>query len=239
LSWSGQPDSWDGSGSAPSNSGLTGKVISYGTDIGCTGSLANLLLYYSAASGDVESRDIAKKLIDYAWDLYRDDIGFSSPEKRKDYKRFFDQELYVPSGFNGKMPNGDVIKPGIKFKDIRTNYKNDPDWARLEEAYENGEDPEFRYHRYWHQGDMAMAIGTMAVLFPNEKPPVDGPGLKGDLNLDAKVNAGDYTLMRRHILETQKLTDPQALSNADMNNDGKINAGDYTLLRREILNPSN
>ena len=30
------------------------------------------------------------------------------------------------------MPNGDEIKPGIKFIDIRSKYRQDPDWARVE-----------------------------------------------------------------------------------------------------------
>ena len=37
------------------------------------------------------------------------------------------------------MPNGDEIKPGVKFIDIRSNYRNDPDWARVEAELLAGE----------------------------------------------------------------------------------------------------
>jgi hypothetical protein len=86
----------------------------------------------------------------------------------------FEQEVYVPSNFTGKMGNGDAIKPGVTFLDIRSKYKEDPDYARLEAAYEEykktGEfDFTMTYHRFWAQCDYAVALGTMDFLF-NETP---------------------------------------------------------------------
>ncbi len=121
LDWSGQPDTW--TGTYTGNKNLHVIVTSYTTDLGVTGSLANTLLYYSKASGDDEARVLAKELLDRMWDLYRDDKGLTTPEARADYKRFFEQEIYVPAGWTGKMPNGDVIKSGVKFLDIRSNIK--------------------------------------------------------------------------------------------------------------------
>jgi len=241
LEWSGQPDTWKGQRS--SNSNLSVRVKSYGNDIGCIGSMANLLLFYAAKSGDTEAKNLAKELLDRSWKLYRDEVGLTSPEKRKDYVRFFEQEVYIPSGWTGKMANGDEIKNGVKFIDIRTKYKEDPQWSKLEAAYNRGEDPEFTYHRFWHQADMAMALGTMDLLFPNEKPgtsntspsPSNGGGLLGDLNLDKKVNSTDYALLRRVILEMTTITG-EAKANADLNGDGKVNSTDYAALKRKILN---
>ncbi len=229
LEWSGQP-----------GKGLTAKVTSYGTDIGCTGSLANILVYYGVKANDDEAVEIAAKLVDYVWNLYRDDVGFSAPEKRGDYSRFFEQEVYVPSGYSGKMANGDEIKPGIKFIDIRTKYYDDPQWSIVEQAYENGEDPELSYHRFWHQADMAMALGLLATL-TDKVPDTDGPtpttgtsGDLGDVNEDGSVNSTDYALIKRHILGTQTLKG-QALVNADVNKDGSVNSTDYALVKRYIL----
>ncbi|AZT90849.1 glycoside hydrolase [Caldicellulosiruptor changbaiensis] len=171
LDWSGQPDTWNGTYTG--NPNLHVKVVDYGTDLGITASLANALLYYSAGTKkygvfDEEAKNLAKELLDRMWKLYRDEKGLSAPEKRADYKRFFEQEVYIPAGWTGKMPNGDVIKSGVKFIDIRSKYKQDPDWPKLEAAYKSGQVPEFRYHRFWAQCDIAIANATYEILFGNQ-----------------------------------------------------------------------
>lgn len=171
IDWSGQPDTWNGTYTGNPNLHVT--VTSYGTDLGVAGSLANSLLYYSKASGDDESRVIAKELLDRMWTLYRDDKGLAAPEARADYNRFFDQEVFVPAGWTGKMPNGDVIKSGIKFLDIRSQYKDDPDYQKVLDAYNNGTDPEFYYHRFWAQCDIAIANGIYSILFGEGSEPVN------------------------------------------------------------------
>lgn len=244
LEWSGQPDTWTGKRS--DNSNLSVKVIAYGNDIGCIGSLANLLLFYAAAAKDEEAKDLAKELLDRSWNLYRDDIGLTSKEKRGDYVRFFEQEVYVPSGWTGVMGNGDKIESGVTFLDIRSKYLDDPDYSKIESAYKSGKDPEVSYHRFWHQADMAMALGTMDLLFPDVvtstvpsssiKPSSSGStgGDSGDVNGDNKVNSTDYSLLRRHILNITVLKG-SALDAADLNGDGRVNSTDYSYLRRVIL----
>lgn len=170
ITWSGQPDTWTGTYTGNSNLHVT--VEENGTDLGVAGSLANALLYYSKASGDDASRVLAKELLDRMWTLYRDDKGLSAPEARSDYHRFFDQEVYVPSNWTGTMPNGDVIKSGIKFLDIRSKYQYDPDFQTVLSAYNNGVDPVFRYHRFWAQCDIAIANGVYSILFGDGGTPV-------------------------------------------------------------------
>lgn len=170
LDWTGQPDTW--TGSYTGNPNFNVSVVDYGTDLGITASLANALLYYSKASGDDEARILAKELLDRMWTLYRDDKGLSAPETRADYKRFFEQEVYVPTGFTGTMPNGDPIVPGIKFLDIRTKYYDDPDFQKLLDAYNSGTAPEFNYHRFWAQCDIALANGVYSILFGEDSEPV-------------------------------------------------------------------
>ncbi|HHX57189.1 MAG TPA: exoglucanase, partial [Clostridiales bacterium] len=108
------------------------------------------------------------ELLDRMWNLYRDDKGVGAPEERGDYSRFFEQEIYVPDGWSGTMPNGDVIEPGVSFLDIRSKYLDDPDYAKLEAAYKANEDPEFTYHRFWAQCDVAIANGVSSILFEDE-----------------------------------------------------------------------
>jgi hypothetical protein len=70
------------------------------------------------------------------------------------------------------MPNGDVIKSGIKFLDIRSKYLQDPSYPKLLSAYQSNKSPEFIYHRFWAQCDVAIANGVYALLYESN-PTVD------------------------------------------------------------------
>ncbi|GAA3422756.1 glycoside hydrolase family 48 protein [Streptosporangium vulgare] len=58
----------------------------------------------------------------------------------------------MPPGWTGKMPNGDTINSSSTFMSIRSFYKNDPDWPKVD-AYLKGTGPapSFNYHRFWAQ----------------------------------------------------------------------------------------
>ena len=95
-------------------------------------------------------------------------------ETRADYNRFDDvynastgQGLYIPPGWSGTMPNGDAIAPGKSFLDIRSFYKNDPDWPKVDAYLKGGAAPTFNYHRFWAQVDVATGYADFARLFPN------------------------------------------------------------------------
>ncbi len=170
LAWAGQPDSWEPT-KPGKNVNLHVKVTSRTTDIGVVGSLAKLLLHYSAGTkrwgtANPVPAKLAIELLERSWRLYRDDRGLSAPELRADYKRIFEQEVYVPEGWQGKMANGDTIKPGVKFLDIRSKYKTDPDFAKVKKAYDRKEAPEFRYHRFWAQVEYATACEVAAEFAP-------------------------------------------------------------------------
>jgi Glycosyl hydrolase family 48/Secretion system C-terminal sorting domain/Divergent InlB B-repeat domain len=171
IGWSGKPNTW--TPSAPvANTGLHVNVVSYTQDIGVSACLAKALTYYAAATKkhstlDVASRDLAKAILDRMWNKYYEPNGkgVATDEARGDYKRFFDQEVYVPAGWTGKMPNGDIIKPGIKFIDIRSKYKSDPDFPALQTAYATGTDFIKKYHRFWAQTDVALANAEYGYFF--------------------------------------------------------------------------
>jgi len=163
LDWSGQPDTWTGTQS--SNANLHVIVVNYGKDLGIAASLANALSFYAKKANDTVAQNLAKEILDRMWAKYRDAKGVAVAESRADYNRFFDQTVYIPASFNGKMANGDVIKPGVKFIDIRTKYKQDPQWSIVQSAYSAGVAPTLTYHRFWAQSDIAIANGTYAILF--------------------------------------------------------------------------
>ena len=85
------------------------------------------------------------------------------PETRTDYSRFADP-VYVPSGWTGKMPGGDVINSSSTFISIRSWYKQDPDWPKVQAYLNGGSAPTFSYQRFWAQADIAMAYAVYAEL---------------------------------------------------------------------------
>lgn len=57
----------------------------------------------------------------------------------------------------------------------------------------------------------------------------------GDINGDGKISALDYTLIKNHIMDVQKITDKNMKLTADVNGDSKISALDYTLIKNDIM----
>jgi hypothetical protein len=164
LTWSGAPDTWNAT-TPGANANLHVTVANTTNDIGVAGSLAKTLSYYSAKSGDAASKTFAKALLDGIWANNQDAKGVSVTETRSDYSRFADS-VYVPSSFSGKMPNGDPIVPGATFTSIRSWYKNDPSWSKVQTYLNGGAAPTFNYHRFWAQSDVATAMAVYGELFP-------------------------------------------------------------------------
>lgn len=110
------------------------------------------------------------------------------------------------------------------------------DWEDVEADYETNE-----IAINW-SGALIYAVagfvGNDSISTPvTSTNPSDDPSsfIYGDVDGSGKVNAGDYTLMRRYILGTGSFTYEYGEEAADVNGDGNINAGDYTLLRRFLL----
>lgn len=171
MSWSGAPANWNPSSPA-ANTNLHVTVISQGRDVGVAAAYARTLTWYAAKSGNAAAKTTAKGLLD-ALNANADAQGVSTTETREDYRRFDDvydastgQGLYLPPGWTGEMPNGDAIAPGKTFVDIRSFYRNDPNWAKVQNYLNGGPAPTFNYHRFWAQSDVAMAYADFGRLFP-------------------------------------------------------------------------
>ncbi len=170
LEWSGQPNTWNPD-NPTANTGLHVNIVDHSKDLGITACLAKALIYYAAATQryetlDTDTRDLAKELLDRMWTKYYEEngAGVAVEEEREDFSRFFDT-IYIPEGWSGVMANGDVIEPGVRFIDIRSNYRNDPDFAALEYAYNHGEVYTKKYHRFWAQVDIALANAEYGRFF--------------------------------------------------------------------------
>jgi hypothetical protein len=162
LQWSGKPDTWNAANPG-ANAGLHVTVADYTQDVGVAGAYAKVLTYYAARSGDAEAKSVAKALLDGMWDHHQDALGIAVPETRTDYSRF-DDPVYVPSGWTGTMPNGDTINSSSTFASLRSFYQDDPAWSKIESYLAGGAAPEFTYHRFWAQADIALAMGAYAEL---------------------------------------------------------------------------
>lgn len=177
LSWTGQPATWNPTSPA-ANTNLRVTVVDKTNDVGVTAAYAKTLIYYSAATKrygtqHTQSQTIAKALLDRMWTKYRDPQGVSVAEVRQDYSRFDDtynattgQGVYVPSGWSGTMPNGDPINASSTFISIRSKYRNDPAWPKVQAYLNGGAAPTFNYHRFWAQADIALVNAEYARLFP-------------------------------------------------------------------------
>jgi glycosyl hydrolase family 48 len=165
MSWSGQPDTWNPT-SPGANAGLHVTVTARGQDVGVTGALARTLAYYAEESGSTAARDMARNLLDAMWATQNQDArGIVANETRADYNRF-DDPVFVPSGFSGTMANGDPINSSSTFIGLRSWYRTDPAWPQVQTYLNGGAVPSFRYHRFWAQVDVALALADFGRLFP-------------------------------------------------------------------------
>jgi hypothetical protein len=166
LTWSGAPNTWNPSNPA-ANTGLHVTVSSRGQDVGVTAALVKTLTHYASESGNTQARDMAKNLLDAMWATANQDTrGITTSEPRSDFNRF-DDPVYVPSGFNGTMANGDPVNSSSTFIGLRSWYRSDPAWPQVQSYLNGGAVPTFRYHRFWAQADLAMAAGEFGRLFPS------------------------------------------------------------------------
>lgn len=243
LSWSGQPDSWNGS--TAENKNLHVVIDNFATDLTSAAALVNTLVYYSAATkvhkvgSDEYAGYLAEKLLGAIAFYHADDKGFSCEEQRGDYSRFYDQVVYIPNGWSGITPQGAILKPGIKFFDTRPAYKQDPSFQQVESSYWAGVGPKFKYHRFSTQCEIALALGARSIYMidtssptspaftPTPTPKYDW-FLTGDLNKDGIVNMADVMFIIPGF--GKSIGDPEYNPEADLNKDGVINMGDVIIL---------
>ncbi|MEU0877223.1 glycoside hydrolase family 48 protein [Lentzea sp. NPDC005914] len=170
LEWTGSPDTWNATNPG-ANPNLHVRVVNKNQDVGVAASYAKVLLNYAAKSGNAQAKTTGEALL-VALMAHQDSIGISTPEVRTDYNRFDDvynattgEGPYVPPGWTGKMPNGDQIAQGASFLSMRSMFKNDPQWPKVQSYLNGGPAPEFTYHRFWAQAEIATAFSLHTELF--------------------------------------------------------------------------
>ncbi|ORY69336.1 putative cellulase [Neocallimastix californiae] len=173
LEWSGNPDQWKASDFDKSNrnASLHGTVSSEGTDLGSIASITKGLLWLSMKDQDQEGLRLVVDVMD-AMENYKDNLGYATEEARLDYSKFGD-EVYIPYGWTGKNAQGANLRNGNTFIDIRPKYKQDPEWAQVENFLNGGDAPTFTYHRFWGQTEIMVNNGLLDIY--------DVPSMLGDV----------------------------------------------------------
>ncbi len=170
ISWTGQPtSSFSGDGIPANNEGLHVSIDNYGNDLGIMSSLARCFIYYSLATGDDVSMNLSHTLINYILSK-NDNVGYSIPEDRADYVNKggtsyttgMNTPVFIPDGYNGKMPNDDSIVPGSTFISLRSKLKQDPQWPLISKALSENSVPTLIYHRMWGICEIAITLGLLA-----------------------------------------------------------------------------
>lgn len=167
------------------NPTLDFTVDSSGVDLGVASSLISVLTHYAQAKrlmgefttvipNNQEGKTaedvylLARALADSLWFTYRDEKGLARAEQRADYNRYNDP-IYIPPGFTGEMPNGDVLANGQStFISIRSWQKSDPEWTKIQNYIDNPSEtniPVFTYHRYWATAEYAMSCAALHHYF--------------------------------------------------------------------------
>ena len=248
LDWTGKPASWDGKYDPKANDGLSCKITAYGmSDTGCVSSLCNTLIYYakahnvpaSAAMTD-DNTDLAAKglrlanlLMSAQWELARDEYGLAFEESNGSLKRVFEQEVFIPTDYEGTMPDGSVLRNGATFSSIRESYAKDPMYQELKKVYDADKSTEgykYKLHRFWHMGDVMMTTGTMALLYPDVTPDASlATGVKPQPSTDPTDAPTDPT-------DAPTKPGSTATLYGDANCDGKVTLSDALAILQFIAN---
>jgi len=98
---------------------------------------------------------------------------------------------------------------------------------------------ELTYHRFWHAGDIMMALGTMAELYPDLLPTdASDDDLKvtlwGDADVDDDCDIIDVITVNKDQLGSFTLT-KQGAKNADVNQNGKMEFGDAVNIMKSLV----
>ncbi|XP_028128323.2 exoglucanase B [Diabrotica virgifera virgifera] len=152
LSWSGNPPN------------VHCTINAYTTDVGSASGTARTLAYYAAKANHAQAKEVAKEILDIMWNNFQTSKGVSSPEVADTYTQF-NEPVFVPNGWYGTYPKGDVIQSGATFLSLRSWYKSDPDWNKVQTYLNGGSAPTFTYHRFWAQADIAISNGVYGILF--------------------------------------------------------------------------
>ncbi len=146
------------------------------------------------------------------------------------YNATIEDMLNGTAGGNGGSTNDqDYINAFFQYQNLAEHAKSlNPDnytpesWANLQNALSF--DPTGKT-----TGEIKQAIANLQIALDAMERLENATVILGDVNLNGKIDARDYLLLKRAYFGTYTLTNNSA---GDINRNGKIDARDYLLLKR-------
>ncbi len=121
------------------------------------------------------------------------------------------------------------------------SYSASTDQGKAELAgFTNVGSVELQYHRFWHAGDILMALGVMAELYPDLEPTIqygeEAPTdiLYGDTEVDGDVDIMDVIHLSQSFMGAAELTAAGA-ANADVDLSGTVTPSDTMYIAQSLV----
>ncbi len=164
-----------------------------------------------------------------------------------DHSRFFDGTMY--SDYSKIISFGtDDISIGGEHGEYTIKFLNWDSSVISEKKYDKGENviipqnptrPDDDKYTYaftgWDKKVVNPANGNATYVAQYEAKPKPALGyVPGDVNGNGKIDAGDYAMAKRSVLNTYVLTEEQNMR-GDINKNGKVDATDYAKIKRHFL----
>ena len=118
-----------------------------------------------------------------------------------------------------------LISKYNKLEDIKNNFKYFKD-AEFELADENNNVLQ----------DKFIKTNYILNIYSVTEYKTYKLSLLGDVNGDGKINSADYVKIRKHIMQTENISDKVYYYASDVNNDDKITSADYVKIKKYIMN---
>lgn len=159
----------------------------------------------------------------------------------KNVLEFVNAECQIESGFSECSPidvannKGSVSLAYVNFDNVMVNDTIFTVTFKIKEGAAIG-DSEVSIvcnsASFYYDGAMQNFTATVnsGKVTVNEKSAV----LRGDVNLDGKVDSDDLTMLARHVGGIEEFVDAMSLANGDTNKDSRVDSDDLTQLARHV-----
>lgn len=191
------------------------------------------VLYSSIGNSSMIIPSSAKN---YGWSVYGKNVDYNGnyeiPNNQQNSQELF-KLLYT------KLQNGPVILGGYKYQDVRSSSNH---WIVVTGYVGNTQT--FNASDFTINDPGVIKNSTLAdyqLAYPywdriiyKDNPTVINETLKGDINLDGKVDTYDLLIFRKYVLGICELS-KDALDTNDFDGDGIITVNDYLKLKVQLI----
>ena len=202
LNWTGQPDTWNAGAAPAANTGLHVTVVDSSQDVGVAAAYARTLTYYAAEAGNTAAKTPRPRGCSTRLATHSDAKGIAVAETAQGLQPLRRHRSTSRPAGPARCPTATPSTSGSTFLSIRSFYKNDPDWPKVQAYLDGGAAPTFTYHRFWAQADIALAFAALLRTVPRRR---HGQPLRHRVGLGVRQCLGK----RQHPKRVQRHRDLQ------------------------------